>query len=165
MTRAYAIRLGEFGDLEQCVTLAHVAAPEQSVVEWSDAMRRDVKYSDRYLAVAESRGAIIGYGRARLFEPEPQAPSDTAPRGYYLTGVYVDPSRRRGGIGDALTRTRLEWIGEHAADAWFFANARNTASIELHRRFGFEEVTRDFSFPGLTFDAGTGILFRLPLRQ
>jgi len=126
-------------------------------------MRRGVENPDRYLAVAESRGSIIGYGRARLFEPERHVRVDTAPRGYYLTGVFVDPPQRRSGIGDALTRTRLEWIGKRAADAWCFVNARNTASIELHRQFGFEEVTRDFSFPGLTFDAGTGILFRLSL--
>jgi len=164
VTRAYAIRHGNSDDLEQCVALALVAAPKQRDVEWSDSLRRDVESPDRCLVVAESGGSIIGYGRARLFEPEPQARANAAPRGYYLTGIFVDPSQRRGGIGDALTCTRLEWIGERAADAWFFANARNTASIELHRRFGFEEVTRDFSFPGLTFDGGSGILFRLLLR-
>ena len=55
----------------------------------------------------------------------------------------------------ALLATR-----EHAA-----ANARNTASIELHERFGFEEITRRFSFPGLTFKGGEGILFRLRLNE
>ncbi len=44
-------------------------------------------------------------------------------------------------------------------------NARNTASIELHERFGFEEITRRFSFPGLTFKGGEGILFRLRLHR
>jgi L-amino acid N-acyltransferase YncA len=56
---------------------------------------------------------------------------------------------------------RLDWIRRRAAEAWFFANARNTASIALHRELGFEEVSRRFSFPGLTFDGGDGILFRL----
>jgi ribosomal protein S18 acetylase RimI-like enzyme len=106
----------------------------------------------------------VGYGRARLFEPAPDAPADTVPPGYYLTGLFVLPEQRGRGIGTALTRVRLDWIGERAADAWFFANARNTASIELHRRLGFEEVSRRFSFPGLTFEGGEGILFRLRLR-
>lgn len=115
--------------------------------------------------MAEIGQRIIGYGRARLHEPEPEAPADTAPRGYYLTGVFVRPDQRRGGTGAALTQARLDWISGRADDAWFFANARNTTSIELHRRFGFEEVTRRFSFPGLTFDGGEGILFRSRLRR
>ncbi len=126
---------------------------------------REVEDPEHQLLVAEIGDAIAGYGRAGLFEPGPEAPADTAPRGYYLTGVFVHPERRRGGIGAALTRARLEWIGERAEDAWFFANARNGASIELHRRFGFEEVTRRFSFPGATFAGGEGILFRLRLTQ
>ena len=98
-----------------------------------------------------------------MFRPGPDAPADTGPLGYYLTGVFVAPDRRHGGIGTALTQARLDWIGERADAAWFFANARNAASIELHRRFGFEEVSRRFSFPGLTFDGGEGILFRARL--
>jgi hypothetical protein len=64
-----------------------------------------------------------------------------------------------------LTDKRLRWIGERAREAWFFANARNQASIDLHRRFGFEEVSRSFSFPGLAFDGGEGILFRVRLNE
>jgi ribosomal protein S18 acetylase RimI-like enzyme len=99
-----------------------------------------------------------------LFEPDPDPASDSAPCGYYLTGVFVLPEKRGAGTGTALTRARLDWIGARAADAWFFADARNTASIELHRRLGCEEVTRRFSFPGLAFEGGgEGILSRLAL--
>jgi ribosomal protein S18 acetylase RimI-like enzyme len=157
----YAIREGQHSDIEECVALALVAAPERSASDWRDSLARDIEAPDHYLVVAERRGAVVGYGRARLFEPEPQAPNDSAPRGYYLTGVFVAPNERRTGIGAALTQARLDWISDRAADAWFFANARNTASIALHERFGFEEVTRRFSFPGLTFDGGEGILLRL----
>ena len=115
------------------------------------------------LVVAESGGAIVGYGRARAFEPGRDAPADSIPSGYYLTGVFVRPEQRARGIATALTQPRLDWIRERAAEAWYFANARNTASIALHRRFGFEEVSREFSFPRLTFDGGEGILFRLSL--
>jgi ribosomal protein S18 acetylase RimI-like enzyme len=132
---------------------------------WRTVLRREVEDPEHRLVVAEIGDAIVAYGRAGLFEPAPEAPADTAPRGYYLTGIFVHPDQRRGGIGAALTQARLEWIGERADDAWFFANARNVASIDLHRRFGFEEVTRRFSFPGLMFEGGEGILFRLRLRQ
>ena len=122
-------------------------------------MRRDVESLEHLLVVAETGGAIVGYGRARLFEPAPDAPADTVPRGYYLSGVFVVPEARGCGIGTALTQARLDWIGRRAAHAWFFANAHNTASIELHRPFGFEEISRRFSFPGLVFEGGEGILF------
>jgi ribosomal protein S18 acetylase RimI-like enzyme len=157
------IREGGNGDIEDCVALAVLAAPERNSSEWRDSLERDLESPEHLLVVAEAGGAIVGYGRARLFRPGPDAPADTGPLGYYLTGVFVAPDRRHGGIGTALTRARLDWIGERADAAWFFANARNAASIELHRRFGFEEVSRRFSFPGLTFDGGEGILFRARL--
>jgi GNAT superfamily N-acetyltransferase len=101
---------------------------------------------------------VVGYGRASLLEG-----LDRAPEGYYLAGVFVRPDARRASIGGALTEARLRWIAERANEAWSFANARNVASLALHRRFGFEEVTRDFAVPGVTFGGGEGILFRLRL--
>ena len=156
-----AIRAGDHDDIVPCIALALLAAPDRTAVAWRTALLRDLENDDHELVVAESLGAIVGYGRARLFEPSPDAPPDTVPRGYYLTGIFVRRDERRRGIGAALTQARLDWIGERAAEAWFFANARNAASIELHRRFGFEEITRHFSFPGLLFEGGEGILFRL----
>jgi hypothetical protein len=49
-------------------------------------------------------------------------------------------------------------------DVRFATDAHNRASVELHRRAGFEEVTRRFSFPNAAFDGGYGILFRLRIR-
>ena len=161
MTSGYVIREGHEADIGQCVALALVAAPERRASDWRSSIARDIENGEHFLVVAERRDDVVGYGRARLFEPEPQAPVDTAPRGYYLTGVFVVPHERHAGIGTALTQARLDWIRTRAADAWFFANARNAASIALHERFGFEEVTRHFSVPGLTFEGGKGILFRL----
>jgi ribosomal protein S18 acetylase RimI-like enzyme len=160
---ADAIREGVDADIERCVALAVLAAPERSSSEWRESLGRDVDSLEHLLVVGETAGAIVGYGRARLFEPAPDSPADTAPCGYYLTGVFVVPGERGAGLGTALTRARLDWIGELANEAWYFANARNTASIELHRRLGFEEISRRFSFPGLTFDGGEGILFRARL--
>lgn len=163
MTQRASIRPASEADVEECVALAVLAAPEVAGNDWRKALLRDVRDPAHHLVVAELDGALVGYGRARLFEPEPDAPADTAPRGFYLIGVFVAPGRRHGGVGAALTQARLDWVAERSDHAWFFANARNTASIELHRRFGFEEVTRRFSFPGLVFAGGEGILFGLEL--
>lgn len=74
--------------------------------------------------------------------------------------IVVDPWRRRG-VGRALTRVRLEFLRPRAQEVFFVVNARNRASIDLHAAFGFEELTRDFEAPGVSFTGGVGILFRL----
>ena len=86
-----------------------------------------------------------------------------APRGYYLVGVSSPRPARRRGVGRALTEARLAWIGDRAREAWYFANVRNTASLELHRRLGFVEVTRSFWYPEVTFEGGEGVLCRVRL--
>jgi ribosomal protein S18 acetylase RimI-like enzyme len=156
------VRLAGQSDIEACVALAIQTAHGDADM-WREALRRDLERPEHLLVVATIDVEIAAYGRARLFEPAADAPTDSAPYGYYLTGVFVQPARRGEGLAAALTEARLRWISEQADEAWYFANARNSASIELHRRFGFEEVTRHFSFPGLAFEGGEGILFRADL--
>jgi ribosomal protein S18 acetylase RimI-like enzyme len=162
---SFTVRDAVESDMSGCVALARRALPERDAGDWRDALRGDLGSPERHLSVAEMGNTIIGYGRAELFVPAADAPPGTAPRGYYLVGMYVHPGHRRHGAGTALTRSRLAWIAEHDREAWYFANARNAATVELHRRLGFREATRSFSFPGVTFDGGEGILFRAELRD
>jgi ribosomal protein S18 acetylase RimI-like enzyme len=104
--------------------------------------------------------ALVGYGRIARFDPPPGAPAIVAPAGWYLGGLLVAGAHRRRGIGAALTRARLDWIFARSDEAWFFANARNLASLALHERLGFIEVTRDFVYPGVGFEGGVGVLCR-----
>jgi ribosomal protein S18 acetylase RimI-like enzyme len=105
----------------------------------------------------------VGIAKVRLFHPPEDAPANVAPAGWYLSGVIVAPRLRRRGIGMQLTSRRLDWIAQREPFAYYFANARNRVSIELHRPFGFVEITRDFTFPGATFEGGAGILYRADL--
>jgi ribosomal protein S18 acetylase RimI-like enzyme len=114
----------------------------------------------RLLLVAELDEVLVGFGRVMYFQPLPDAPADVAPAGWYLMGLVITPAYRRRGIGAELTRRRLEWIAERAGEAFYFANAQNRASIALHKEFQFEEVTREFTYPGVTFKGGVGILYR-----
>jgi ribosomal protein S18 acetylase RimI-like enzyme len=106
-----------------------------------------------YLRVAEVDRAVIAYGAVDWLR------LGTIPEGWYLGGVIVTPAMRRRGIGDRLTRERLAWIGGRASRAWYFVNARNRASIDLHDRLGFREEARGIAVPGLTFTGGVGLLF------
>ncbi len=125
--------------------------------------------SESMLWVAEATGAAgrerAGFGRVGYFRPPPDSPARTAPEGWYLGGVIVAARWRRRGIGLTLTRHRLAWIAERSDRAFYFANARNQASIDLHARLGFREVTRDFAHPNAVFEGGVGILFRVDLAR
>lgn len=151
-------------DAAACVTLA-AKASGRPVREWRDRLHEDLEAADRLLLVAHAASRIVGYGRARRFEPDRDAPDDVCPAGYYLLGLFVEPDVRRCGVARALTEMRLAWIRERSTSAWFFTNAQNVASIELHRRCGFVEVTRAFSFPRVTFTGGVGILYRAVSRR
>ncbi|MGA9598090.1 MAG: GNAT family N-acetyltransferase [Acidimicrobiia bacterium] len=110
-----------------------------------------------YLVVAETGGRVVGYGLAGWLD------SETAPHGFYLLGIVTDPSFRRMGIAHEITLQRLDWIRERADEAFYFANAANAATIDLHARFGFREVQRASEIAGVTFDGGSGILYRAAL--
>jgi GNAT superfamily N-acetyltransferase len=109
--------------------------------------------------VATLDGRVIGYGKAAFFSPPPGSPANVAPAGWYLTGVVIRPELRRRGVGLALTAARLKWIRERSPRAYYFANERNRASIDLHGALGFVELTRDFQHPGARFQGGGGVLF------
>ena len=116
------------------------------------------KLADDFLLVAERAGTVIGYASAGTLDPA------GAPSGFYLTGVVVAEEWRRRGVASELTRARLAWIAERTDEAFYVANERNRVSIALHEAFGFEELTREFAIPGVTFDGGAGVLFRIALR-
>ena len=111
------------------------------------------------LLVAELAENAIGLGKATYFTPPAGSPPNVAPEGWYHSGVVVVPRFRRRGVGAALTTVRLEWIAKRSPRAYYFANTRNRVSIELHRAFGFVELTRDFVHPHATFKGGAGALF------
>jgi ribosomal protein S18 acetylase RimI-like enzyme len=116
--------------------------------------------AERQLAlVAERLGVPVGYGRAEWLEPSRRG--GHGPDGWYLSGLLVAQAARRHGIGDRLTAARIAMLAGRAPEVWYFANTRNLASIALHDRHGFVRQDQDFELPGLTFDGGSGVLFRL----
>jgi len=119
----------------------------------------DAKQS--YLHVADNTTEIIGYGRTTYFTPSDKAPDNIAPEGWYLNGLVVKDKYRRQGVGTRLTQIRLDWISQRKPEAYYVVNARNRVSIELHKKVGFREITRDFYYPGIIFEGGIGVLYRI----
>ena len=90
---------------------------------------------------------LVGIAKITRFTPPPDSPPNMAPAGWYLSGVIVAEDYRRRGIGRRLTQARLNWIAERDRAAYYFSNARNRASIDLHRAFGFVELTARLHVP------------------
>jgi len=159
------VREAVAADLEAIAAIA--AAREGEPVEtWRDRLARSLAESaepDRsILLVAEAPppSGVVGYGKAALLSMSANAPANAPPHGWYLTGVVVRPEFRRRGIASALTRARLERIAAMGREIHYVASAGNPATIDLHRAFGFVEVTRDVRLPDVSFTGGVGILFR-----
>jgi ribosomal protein S18 acetylase RimI-like enzyme len=66
----------------------------------AERLRRDLADPDRHQFVADSDDGIVGYGAVIRHELLPTAAADTAPSGYYLVGLMIDPRWRRRGIGE-----------------------------------------------------------------
>ena len=161
---SFSIRRAVPADLPDIVRILH-ERDGGSRKDHARRLRSQIEDSERrhpIVAVVDDR--VAAYGRSAYFVPPEGSPADTAPEGWYLVGVVVDPEHRRRGIGLALTERRLAWLRERTDHAYYFANAENRATIDLHGKLGFVEVTREFSFPGVSFSgAGVGILFRVGL--
>jgi ribosomal protein S18 acetylase RimI-like enzyme len=130
---------------------------------WRNLFTNNLGRHDRHVKVAEAATGLVGYGRTGWYDPASDAPANTAPAGWYLNGLSVEPDWRRRGIARTLTAERLDWVAARADAAWYFANAQNRVSLALHASLGFVEVTRDFSFPGAEFPGGAGVLCRVDL--
>ncbi|GAA1595584.1 GNAT family N-acetyltransferase [Kribbella karoonensis] len=128
-------------------------------------LEADLRDPDKYTVVAEVGGEIAGYALVLGHKISPADPPTTAPDGYYLIGLIVAPAWRRHGIGDLLTTERMRWVAERADEAYYFANLRNGPTLDLHQRFGFTEVTRDFTFPNAPLEPGSCVLLRARLRS
>ncbi|MFN8548157.1 MAG: GNAT family N-acetyltransferase [Candidatus Eisenbacteria bacterium] len=160
------VRPAEEGDLPMVARL--IAEREaKSIAEVLAHLRAKRGVGDSNAAVFVAGFAHAGrepraFARVARFDPPPESPARVAPAGEYLTGVIVEASARRRGLARGLTTARLAWIDLRGAEAYYFCNARNRASIDLHAGFGFVELTRDFWFPEVAFVGGEGVLFRRP---
>jgi len=150
------IREAHDADLPGCAILAQ-NRNGGDLGAWERALQADLRAGDRLLLVAVTAGRPVGYASAGR-QSYVRTGGRNVPDGWFLTGLFVDPLHRRGGVGRRLTQQRLQWLDARTNKVWYFVSALNRPSIELHRKLGFHEVTRDFVIPGVTFSGGVGIL-------
>ncbi|GAA1584231.1 hypothetical protein GCM10009804_45700 [Kribbella hippodromi] len=156
------VRAAKEADLDACAELI-VSRTGGSAADRRTRLLADLEDPERYIAVAEVGGQVVGYGGVIRHDVSPGDPPNTAPSGYYLIGLIVAPEWRRHGIGDLLTEDRLRWIADRADAAYTFVNLGNGAILDLHQRFRFTELTRDFTFPRAPLQPGTCVLLRAGL--
>jgi ribosomal protein S18 acetylase RimI-like enzyme len=162
--------------------IARLAADREggSVKEHARHIVEELQSRDarRYLGVAEREGQVIGFARCGWYDgmwdaaPATVAtPNATAgespespPGAWALLGIIVASRFRRRGVGRALTVHRMQWLAQRGDYAFYFVNAQNRASIDLHAEFGFAPVDEDYRDANITFEGGRGVLFRAVLQ-
>ena len=159
---AISVRPAVAADLAVCAELivTRTGGPAEARREM---LLNDLERADRYVAVACAESEVVGYGG--VFRHEFVSEHPAAPTGYYLVGLIVAPAWRRYGIGELLTLERMRWTAERAGEIYYFANLANGATLDLHERLGFTEVTRDFTFPKAPMVPGAGVLLKASLSR
>ena len=107
-----------------------------------DELERELAGLDPTLLnlVAEQDGRLIGFAEASVRSQAEGAPPGPAA---YLEGIWVEPERRRTGVGRALLAAVEHWARRRDL-AWLGSDALldNDLSHRWHRGAGFGEVAR-----------------------
>ncbi len=151
-------------DVDGCVTLA-VRRNGGEPATWRRSFVEILGRDDQHTVVAVHDDRVVAYASTAYLRLSDRTGAVNAPDAWYLTGVVVAPEVRRRGVGRRLTEARLDWLAARTDAVWYFAAALNRASLDLHAELGFQEVTRDFAVPGVTFTGGEGVLSVKHLRE
>lgn len=150
------IREATTSDIPACAAM--IATHESGEVKyWQERFETDLANPRRTFLVASFNDEVVGYGHTvhhdRLVTNEESAPS-----GFFLSGLLVAPEFRRSGIGSKLTGARIDLLRASADRIYYYADPENEATISMHARLGFEK------FRSMTRFGKQFTLFRLDLR-
>lgn len=148
-TGAYLVRAAQHDDLEGVRALLRTSdLPLDGL---------DEQFGPSY-AIAESDGAIIGVEGIEVYE-----------RDGLLRSAAVDPAWRGRGVGDALTRNRIDWARHSGLRSLYLLT---TTAGAWFPRFGFVAASRDAAPAGIRSSRefaeacpATALFMKLPLSE
>jgi ribosomal protein S18 acetylase RimI-like enzyme len=104
---------------------------------------------------ADGTTVVVGWGMVARWPGQ-----DDVPDGHFVSALTVHPTWWRRGVGERIAGELMGWTRDRGESLWSVVNARNGASLALHRECGFVEVRRAPSLAGVEFDGGEGVLLR-----
>jgi len=115
--------------------------------------------------VTELNNEVVGFCRFYHSSGLPKEKCiHPAPSGWYAMGIMVNPKFRRQGIAEFLSAKRIAVLREmRVKEVYSLVDEKNLTSQRMHQKFGFQEVAQGAGFLHITFEAGTGRLFRLTI--
>ncbi len=121
-----------------------IAQPDS---DWQGQLEKAL-IGEKILVFAEEDGKLIGLGGVYLYKKEKFKHNAS------LDSLYVSPKYRERGIGRALVEKRIELISQRSEILQVITEifSSQVASIELHKKLGFETVgvLKNFAY----FDGG-----------
>lgn len=126
--------------------------------KYIEKYKKEFKEGKSLIYVAEYDSNVVGYGRT-IFLEDIEYPFDSV-SGWYLMGLVVKKDYRLKGIGEMLTKFRMNKIEEKKQPIYCVTNATNKVSIDLHQKLGFQIIDEKPGFFTIKFSDGLGYLLR-----
>ncbi len=136
----WTIRPGRADDAVELTRMRQALWPDSSSDEVGPLLAGRLPRSYSVLVAERSDGSLAGFAEVAIRDyADGCGPGPVA----YLEGIWVDPDRRRAGLGRALVRAVMAWgatrgLRELASDT----SPENLGSQAFHRAEGFDEVGR-----------------------
>lgn len=141
----------DFQAIAEIVSKRHKWPLEKCIENTKRQIGKVGEFAKLEIFVALFEKNLIGFGKINYFDPSDYSEKYLAPKGHYLSGIIIEKSMRRKGVGTLLTKARIEKINKIEREIFYFADSKNKASIEFHNKLGFEFITNNFSYPKTNF--------------
>ena len=133
------IRLMSLIDAPYAFASTYVDSVQRPAEDWEERATRSASSDEEAIFIAEAPTGWLGIIGA--FTPDD-------PGHRHLWGMWVDPSIRSQGVGEAMVETIVEWAalqGAQAASLWVADT--NTPAVRLYERTGFVRDGRTQPMP------------------
>lgn len=164
----FSVREAKLSDVREIVELRNAQEPiniKRYLERTTEEVELSLNKDNLVFMVAEHEKEIIAYARLRYWERDEERGKHKDLEGWFLNGIIVKDSYRRSGVGERLTKERVDHLKKiEASEVFYVVNSKNTVSIALHEKLGFEIIDNDFMAPRHEFKGGSkGLLCRMKL--